>query len=202
MKTTLKFAAAAVACALFIACNTDKVPAQAAITAAEQAVGAVSADAQKFVPDQLKAVNDSLAAAKDQFAKGDYKAALASATELAGKAKELGAAALAKKDELTKAWTEASADLPKALAALKSRVDILSQAKKLPKGLDAAKLTQAKDGLAATTKTFEEASAAFTAGNLAEAAQKAGGLKAKVTELMGLIGMQAPAAPAATAAKS
>jgi hypothetical protein len=202
MKSTMKLVAAAAACALFIACNSDKVPAQAAITAAESAITAVSADAQKYVPDQLKAVNDSLAAAKDQFAKGDYKAALATASELATKAKDLGAAAVAKKNELTKAWTDASADLPKAIAALKSRVDILSQAKKLPKGLDAAKLTEAKDGLAASTKTFEEATAAAAAGNLAEAAQKAGGLKAKLTELMALIGMQAPAAPAATAAKS
>lgn len=197
MRTTLKLAAAAAACALFLACNTDKAPAQAAITAAEQGITAVSADAQKFVPDQLKAVNDALAAAKDQFAKGDYKGALASATALGTKAKELGAAALAKKDELTKAWSEASADLPKALAALKSRVDILSQSKKLPQGLDAAKLIQAKEGLAAGTKTFEEASAAFAAGNLADAVQKVSGLKAKVAELMGLVGMTAPAAAAA-----
>lgn len=202
MKTTLRVAAAAAACALFIACNTDKVPAQAAITAAESAITAVSADAQKYVPDQLKAVNDSLAAAKDQFAKGEYKGALATATEVTAKAKDLGAAAAAKKNELMKAWTDASADVPKALAALKSRVDILSQSKKLPKGLDAAKLTEAKDGLTASTRTFEEATAAAAAGNLAEAAQKAAGLKAKVTELMGLVGMQTAPAPAATAAKS
>ncbi len=197
MKSILKIAAAVVACSLSLACNTDKVPAHAAITAAEQAIGAVSGEAQKFVPDQLKATNDALAAAKDQFAKGDYKGALASATELTAKAKELGAAALAKKDQLTKAWTEASADLPKALAALKSRVGILSEAKKLPKGLDAAKLAEAREGLAAGTKTFEEASAAFAAGNLADATQKVSGLKAKITDLMALVGMQAP-----TAAKS
>lgn len=194
MKSILKIAAAVVACSLSLACNTDKVPAQAAITAAEQAIGAVSGEAQKFVPDQLKATNDALAAAKDQFAKGDYKGALASATELTAKAKELGAAALAKKDQLTKAWTEASADLPKALAALKSRVGILSEAKKLPKGLDAAKLAEAKEGLAAGTKTFEEAAAAFAAGNLADATQKVSGLKAKITDLMALVGMQAPVA--------
>jgi hypothetical protein len=155
------------------------------------------AAAEKFVPAQIKAVHDSLAAAKDQFAKGDYKGVLASATELATKAKELGAAALAKKDELTRAWTEASADLPSAIAALKSRVDILAQAKKLPKGLDAARLNEAKGGLAAVTQSFEEGSAAFSAGNLAEAAQKVGGLKAKVSELMALVGMQTPAAATA-----
>jgi hypothetical protein len=201
MKTTLKLATAAAVCALFIACNTDKVPAEAAITAAEKAIGSVSGEAQKFAPDQLKATNDALAAAKDQFAKGDYKGALASASALTTKAKELKAAAVAKKDELTKAWTDASADLPKALADLKSRVETLSAGKKLPKGIDAAKLTQAKDGLAASTKTFEEGAAAFAAGNIAEATQKVSGLKAKLSELGTLVGMQAPAAPAAAAAK-
>jgi hypothetical protein len=202
MKSILKVAAAVAACSLLLACNTDKVPAQAAITAAEQAIGAVSAEAQKYVPDQLKAANDALAASKDQFAKGDYKGALASATDLTAKAKDLGAAAAAKKGELTKAWTDATADIPSVLSALKSRVELLSAAKKLPKGIDAAKLAEARDGLAAGTKTFEEASAAFAAGSIAEANQKVSGLKAKLTELMALVGAQAPAAPPAAATKS
>ncbi len=85
MKKTLAAAAAVALCVLFVACKSDKVPAQAAITAAEQAVAAVSADAKQFVPDQLKGVQDALAAAKDKFAKGDYTGALAAANELAGR---------------------------------------------------------------------------------------------------------------------
>ena len=60
--------------------------------------------------------------------------------------------------------------------------------------------------LAGIQKSWEEASAAFTGGNLVDAMAKAGGLKEKATEIMGLIGMQPPApapaeAPAAAPAK-
>ena len=44
------------------------------------------------------------------------------------------------------------------IAAIKSRVDILSKSKKLPAGLDQAKFDGAKSGLAEITKTWEEAS--------------------------------------------
>jgi hypothetical protein len=198
MIRNLKMVAAAAACALLVACNADKGPADVAIKAADQAITAAAPEAGKYVPEQLAAAKDALKAAQDQFAKGDYKGALAAATELGNKAKDLVAAAAAKKDELTKSWTELSGSLPQMVEAIKSRVEILGKAKKLPKGMDAAKLTQAKDGLAGITKSWEEASAAFTAGNLTDALGKANGLKEKGTEILALLGM-APAAPAPAA---
>lgn len=200
MIRNLKIAAAAAACALLVACNADKGPADAAIKAADQAITAAAPEAEKYVPDQITAAKDALKAAQDQFAKGDYKGALAAATELGTKAKDLVAAAAAKKEELTKTWTDLSGSLPQMVEAIKSRVDLLGKAKKLPAGLDAAKLTQAKEGIAGITKSWDEASAAFTAGNLTDAIGKAKGLKEKGTEIMGLLGMSAPAAPAAPAA--
>jgi hypothetical protein len=65
--------------------------------------------------------------------------------------------------------------------------------------MDKAKLTQAQEGLAGITKAWDEASAAFTAGNLTDALAKAGGLKEKGAEVMALLGM-APAAEAPAAA--
>ena len=195
MIRNLKLAAAAAACVVLVACNADKGPADLALKAADQAITAAAPEAEKYVPEQLAAAKDALKAAQDQFAKGDYKGALAAATELGNKAKDLVAAAAAKKDELTKAWTEMSGSLPQMVEAIKSRVEILGKAKKLPKGMDAATLTQAKDGLAGITKSWEEASAAFSAGNLKDALGKANGLKEKGTEILGLLGM-APAAPA------
>ena len=204
----MKKSFALVACALLVAslaaCNADKGPADAAIKAADQAITAAAPEAEKFVPEQLTAAKDALKAAQDQFAKGDYKAALAAATELGTKAKDLAAAAAAKKDELTKAWTDLSGSFPQMLGAITTKVAELGAAKKLPKGLDAAKLTQAKEGLAGLTKSWEEASAAFTGGNLVDAMAKAGGLKEKAMGIMGALGLQAPApapaeAPAAPA---
>lgn len=200
MIRNLKMAAAAAACALLVACSSDKGPADLALKAADQAIAAAVPEAEKYVPDQLASAQAALKAAQDQFAKGDYKGALAAANDVAAKAKDLVAAAAAKKEELTKAWTEASGSLPKMIEAIKSRVDILGQSKKLPKGMDAAKLTQAKEGLAALTTAWDAASAAFGSGDVQGALEKAKGLKEKGTEIMALLGMQAaPAAPEAAA---
>ena len=197
MKKTFALVACVLLAAGLVACNADKGPADVAIKAADEAITAAAPEAEKYIPEELKSAKDALQAAKDQFAKGDYKAALAAATELGTKAKDLATAAAAKKDELTKAWTDLSGSLPQVVESIKAKVEELGKAKKLPKGIDAAKVSLAKDGLAGLTKSWEEASAAFTGGNLVDAMAKAGGLKDKATEIMALVGMQPPApAPA------
>jgi hypothetical protein len=197
MKFTLKTTVAAASCALLIACNTDKVPADAAIKAAEASVGAVKADAQKFAPEQLIAVETSLAAAKDQFAKGEYKAALTGATELGGKVKDLAAAAAAKKDELTKACVALNAEVPKSVEAIKARLEELGKAKKLPKEISAGTVAAAKEGIAKVEGAWKEATDAFGAGNLQDALAKGTVVKEKVAQIAALLGIQAaPAAPA------
>lgn len=195
-KHSWKFLIAAV-CAVMVACNSGKAPAEAAIKLAEEAVNGARAEAEKLVPDDAKSLSDDLAAVKDMFAKGDYKGALAAAGALQQKANSVLAAAKAKKDELTKSWNEMSEGLPKMLEAIKSRVDILSQSKKLPKGMDAATLASAKDGLAAATTSWTEAQDAFKNGNLNDALAKANSVKAKATEVLGMLGMGAGAPAAA-----
>ena len=80
-------------------------------------------------------------------------------------------------------------------------MDILSQSKKLPAGLDAAKLASAKEGLAAATTGWSEAQEAYKAGKWSEAIAKATSVKDKDTEVMATLGMQAGGAPAAAPAK-
>lgn len=189
MRLTLKATIAAASCALLIACNTDKAPADAAIKAAEATVAAAKPEAQKFVPEQLKAVETSLATAKDQFAKADYKAALTTATEVGGKANDLATAAAVKKDELTKAWTDLSANVPKSIEAVKAKLEELAKKKKLPKVLSADKVTAAKEGLAQVEGTWKEATDAFGAGNLQDAIAKGTAAKEKVAEITGLLGI-------------
>lgn len=179
---------------LFAACESaDKVPAQTAIKAAEDALAAAKSEAAKYVPDLAQAADSALQAAKANFEKKDYKAALASAQEAATKAKDMVAAAAAKKAELAKAWETASAGVPQMAEAIKSRLDILGMAKKLPAGLDAAKLDGAKSGYAEMTRAWTEASDAFKAGNMAEAASKASAAKTKAAEVMTALNMQVPA---------
>jgi len=144
------------------------------------------------------AASTAIKAAKDTFDKGNYDAALSAAKAIPDKVKELSTAAAAKKTELTKAWDEMSAGLPKMLDAVKSRLDILSQSKKLPAGLDKAKLDGAKSGYATAVKMWDDAKAAFAGGNMADAMAKAATVKEKAVEVMTTLGMQVPAAATAT----
>jgi hypothetical protein len=193
--------ALALVCATALACNSGKAPAEAAMKLADEAVAAARTEAGNLVPDDMKSLTDDLNAAKDAMAKGDYKAALASASSIQQKANDVIAKAKAKKEELTKSWAEMSDSVPKMMDAVKSRVDILSQAKKLPAGMDASKLAAAKDGLAAATTAWGQAQDAFKAGNWTDALAKGSDAKAKATEVMTTLGMSATGAPAAAPAK-
>ncbi len=183
-----------VALVLLSACASDKAPAEQAIKAAEAAVAGVKAEAAKWVPDQAQALDASLASVKDKFAKGDYKAVLTEAPALAGRAKDVAAAATAKQAALTKSWEEMSAGLPKMVEAVKSRVDILSKSKKLPANVTKEQFEAAKAGLAEATKGWDDATAAFKGGSVADAVAKADAVKKKTVEALQALGMPVPPA--------
>jgi hypothetical protein len=194
-RTRSRTVGALVMALLVAACGSaDKAPAEAAIKTAEAALAGVKSDAAKFVPDQLKPLEDTLAAAKASFDKGDYTAALGGAKDVAAKATNLASAVAAKKAELTQTWASVSAGVPKMTEALQSRVDILSQSKKLPAGLDKGKLDDAKAGLATAKQTWADASAAYSAGNIEDAVSKARSAQNKAAEAMTALNMQVPAA--------
>ncbi len=182
-----------IAAVALAACSSQKVPAQAAVTAAEQAFAAVSVEAMKVLPEQAKDVQASLDSAKAALAKGDYQAALTEAQALTTKIGALASAVAAKKTELAQSWAALSAGLPQVIEAIKSRVDILAKAKKLPAGMDAAKLDAAKTGLASITQAWSEATAAAGANNVVDAVAKAAAVKSKAAELLGTLGMPVPA---------
>ena len=196
MKKYLRLSAILVIVLFVAACASDKKPAEEAIKAAEAAVNSAKGEAMKYVPDQVKGLEDGLKSAKDAFAKKDYKAALAAVKDIPAKAKDLAAAAAAKKGELTKTWEDMSGGLPKMVEAIKSRVDILSKSKKLPAGMDQAKFDGAKSGLTEITQMWDDAQKAFQGGNLADAVSKANTIKDKAAQIMDTLGMKAPAAAA------
>ena len=80
------------------------------------------------------------------------------------------------------------------VAAVKSRVDILSQAKKLPATVSKEKLEAAKAGLADATKGWEDANAAFKGGNVADAVARADAVKKRTVEALEALGMPVPPA--------
>ena len=194
MKRFVKLFAVLAPLALMTACS--KAPAEAALKAADQAVEAAKPVAEKFVPEQMTSLSAALADAKDKFGKGYYAGTLAAAKDIPAKASEVVAAAKAKKEELTKAWEGLTKDVTASIGAITAKVGELVAMKKLPKGMDKAKVDGAKAGLDAANQAWGQAAEAVKAGNWTEAMKKGGEVKAKAQEIMGMLGMPGEPAPA------
>jgi hypothetical protein len=178
---------------LFLAgCAADQGPAQAAVAAAEAAVNLAMTEASKYIPDEAKSLQAALAAVKEKLGKGDYAAVTGEATALADKAKAVAAAAAARKAELTKTWESLNAGMPKVVDAIKGRVDILSQSKKLPANMTADKLASAKSGLGEITQQWTAATEAYNGGNLMDAIAKGTAVKTKAASVLTTLGMPVP----------
>ncbi|HTO45271.1 MAG TPA: hypothetical protein VML56_14445 [Burkholderiales bacterium] len=176
--------------AMVVACARDKEPAEAAIKGAGQAIDQIRGEASRYAPDQLKQLEDSLKSAQDAFSKKDYKAALDAASTLSAKAQDVAKAAAAKKAELTKSWEDLNAGIPQMMDALKSRLDILSKAKKLPAGLDKDQLAALTSGYDEAAKQFQAAKDAAGAGDLNKAIEAGQAIKQKGMEMAAALGLK------------
>jgi hypothetical protein len=190
-----RFIALILAAFVVAGCANKMAPAQKAIADIEAAVTAAGEDATKYVPDQVQAVNDQLANLKAMFDKKDYKGVLAAAPAVLTQAQGLTAAAAAKKTEMTDMyageWSTLASSVPQAVAAIQSRVDILSKSKKLPAGMDAATLDNVKTSLAEANSTWAQATQAQAAGDLEQAVTLAQQVKTRTDELLTTLGMTA-----------
>jgi hypothetical protein len=180
---------------LIAACGSgDKGPAETALKAAEAAIDSAKGEASKYMPDQVRSLESALSSTREKLSKGDYKAVLSEAPALTSKAQEIASAAAAKKAELTKSWEGLSSGMPRVVEAIQSRVDILSQSKKLPAGMSAETLAQAKAGLSEITQQWTAATEASKGGNLMDAIAKASSVKVKAAEVLTLLKMPVPEA--------
>jgi hypothetical protein len=185
---------ALVAAALVVAgCKNQMEPAQKAISDIEAAVAAAGDDATKYVPDEVRAVNDQVANLKAQFDKKDYKGVIAAAPAVLAQAQALAGSAAAKKteamDALNAEWGSLASSVPQAVAAVQSRVDILSKSKKLPANVDKATLEAAKTGVSEVNTLWTQASSAQTSGDLEQAVGLARQAKEKTDGLLASLGM-------------
>ncbi|HET8540047.1 MAG TPA: hypothetical protein VFL83_09275 [Anaeromyxobacter sp.] len=178
------------ACASLAFGCTDpaKVPSEAALAAADAAFAQVKDETQKLLPAETEALAKEIAEAKAQYAAQKYKEALAAAGAAGERAKALGAAALAKKEELEKAFYDAVGELAPMLGDAKARIEELKKAKKLPKGIDKAAVEKADAALAELSAGLDAAHAKLKAGALQDAAAAAKALPAKAQELIASLG--------------
>jgi len=174
-------------------CANLKEPATQAVASAESSLAALKDDAAKYAPDALASVEGEVAALKASLDKKDYKAVMASAPKVTTSITSLKDTVAAKKAEMEAAlasqWTSLSADLPKMVEAIQSRVDTLSKSRKLPKNVDKAAFDAAKSGLESMKAAWAQAMSASSSGNIADAVAKGQAVKDKGTEIMNQLGM-------------
>jgi hypothetical protein len=202
LKELKKYVLISFAAVVLAACANQREPAQKMINDIDAAVTAASADAAKYVPDQLNDVQTKFDDLKTALAAQDYKAVMARGPAILSEAQGLASAAAAKKAEVMKAlndqWASLSGAVPAEASAIQGRLDTLSQKKnkRLAKGID---LDAAKSGFSEATSLWSKAQAAFGNGNMDEAVSTAKDVKTKLDALAGTLKVDLPAGGAAPA---
>jgi high-affinity Fe2+/Pb2+ permease len=184
---------------LLAGCGNQMEPAKNAIAGIEGAIAAAGPDAAQYIPDQLQAVTSQLNDLKMKFDQKDYKGVLAAAPALLTQAQGLaGAAGSAKQaaqaaalQALNGEWTALSTDIPAQMAAVTSRVNILSKSKKLPAGLDAASFDAVRSGTDQARALWDQATAMQASGNMEQAVTAARQVKGNLDAAMAALGMTA-----------
>jgi len=178
------------------ACANQKGTAEKAIAQIESAVATVREEAAKFAPDALHRVDSTLTSLKDQLAKGDYQAVLAGAPQLTAAVGSLKETVAAKKAEFEtqvaaalEKWNSLSADVPKMVDAIQSRMDILGKSKKLPKNVSQEAYDAAKSGFESMKTTWDQAKTAFSSGDAVDAVTKASSVQQTGAEVLQKLGM-------------
>ena len=182
----LAFAVVAAACG-----DGKKTEAEAALKASQDAYAAVSADAQKVRARSGESDRDRARQCQSAMTGKDYAAVLTQTQGLQTRINELGGAISSKKAEYTLSWNDLSGKVPKLLAALQSRVDILAQSKRPPAGLTAATIESARRASAAN-QAWSDAAATAQSGDVAAAVSKGAAVKTQVLGLMRSLNMQVP----------
>jgi len=154
---------------------------------------ATTADASKYVPDQMVSFQKEIGDLQSLYDKQDYAAVLAHAPAVLADAKTLAAAATAKKGEIATAldteWSGFAASLPQWITTVKDRVDALSKRKRVPEGID---LAAAKSGLADATDGWGRAQAAKATGEVDNAIATAKDVKSKIEAAAAALKLELP----------
>jgi hypothetical protein len=191
---------ALVALALIVAATpgcSQKDPAAEAIAAAEQSLADVHESAMKYLPDQYDGIKADLEKARKAFEEQKYADALAAVKTIPARAQQLGEDAAAAKEvataQLTETWNALSGSIPERLAQLEARLAELGKLRQLPAGIEQNSINIAESSVEWARKEWDEASAAFAAGKLEEAAKLAKAVDTLLVTGMTVVGLTPPA---------
>ena len=173
-------------------CAQQKKEATQALSAIETSVSALKEDGSRYAPVAYEGVASTLAMLKDNLAKGDYQSVLAGTPQLGKAVDSLKIAIEGGKQQFeaaTAEWRMLSADVPRMVEEIQSRVDTLSSARRLPRNVSQEAFDNAKSGLESMKSLWGEATAAFAAGKPGDASDAAREVKAKGEEVLKSLGM-------------
>jgi hypothetical protein len=192
MKIAKVMLAMAATALLITGCARQKDEATKALSAIETSVSSLKEEGARYAPVAFQGVESTLATLKDALAKQDYKSVLAGTPELTKAVDSLKTAIASGKQQFEAAsaeWDSLTADVPLMVAAIQSRVDSLSESRRLPKDLSKEAFEGAKAGLDSMKSMWNDASMAFTNGKPSEAVEMGKAVKAKGQEVLAALGM-------------
>ena len=179
---------------LLVACDSQKEPAQAAFAQVQASVGPVSADLEKYAPDEFAELSELIDGMKAKLNSKDYAGALAARAQVMNKLAAVSGVAGKRKNELAKQlageWRELAASVPTLLAQVNSRINDLQGAKRLPADIGAEALQQAGQSMPTLSIEWEGALNAVKRRDVDTAVTKAREIKKRATEIGVSLGMK------------
>ncbi len=172
-------------------CAGKKEPATNAVQSAETALAEIRMDAVKYAPTELQTAEASLAAQKQRLANEKYQDVIEAQPKFAAEVSSLREIVISKQTQLAAAtleWQRLSKEVPSMIMSIENQVAALT-GKRLPQDVTKDEFESAKQSLATMKSTWAEATAAFDAGNAAEAADKGRVVEAKGDEIGAQLGM-------------
>jgi len=163
-------------------CARNEEPAKQAVISSETALNQVRPKAAQYLPEELQTVDAKLAELKAKLAKEEYKAVISESKDFNAEVIALNDAVVAKQTQLAAAtheWEQLSEEVPKIVQAIEGQVN----------NLQGTRRETAKAELASMKSLWDEASAAFDAGNPTMAADKGRLVQAKAKEVSVQLGM-------------
>ena len=191
--TVKKLILVALAAMVTVACANQQVPAEMALKGLESAVSAAQPEIEKFAGAQMAGITDAVAAARKKFAAGDFAGVIADVPAVTSTVTAAVTAAATAKTALVSEWGT-FATLPAMVGQATSKMTELGAMKRLPAGMDKAKLDGAKASLESVNTLWTAASAAFAQGDLMAAVGKAKEVKPMIDALMTTLGLAGMAA--------
>lgn len=190
MRMTQAFLPLVAATMLITGCSSDKDPATRIVSQAEIALEEMRASGTEFAPAEFSTVEATVADMKAKHASEDYRAVVEAVPRFNDEmraVKENVVSVQTLTAAAQREWALLSQEVPKAVDAVQARVDSLS--KNRSRDVTRETLAKAKTELATLKTTWEEATAAATAGNTQEAADKGRAVQTKAEELKTQLGM-------------